>query len=78
MANCSDKTIYSGKIINQEQLKDINFENREKLITKLGKPSYIDPIENKYFYFSEKSKKKSIFKREIKYSYVFVFKMNDL
>ena len=58
MANCSDKTIYSGKIINQEQLKDINFENREKLITKLGKPSYIDPIENKYFYFSEKSKKK--------------------
>ncbi len=77
LANCSDKTIYSGKIINQEQLKDINFENREKLITKLGKPSYIDPIENKYFYFSEKSKKKSIFKREIKYSYVFVFKMNQ-
>ena len=77
LANCSDKTIYSGKIINQEQLKDINFENREKLITKLGKPSYIDPIENKYFYFSEKSKKKSIFKKEIKYSYVFVFKMNE-
>tara|TARA_B100001027_G_C16180431_1_gene291190 strand:- start:82 stop:510 length:429 start_codon:yes stop_codon:yes gene_type:complete len=77
LANCSDKTIYSGKIINQEQLRDINFENREKLITKLGKPSYIDPIENKYFYFSEKSKKKSIFKREIKYSYVFVFKINQ-
>ena len=77
LANCSDRTIYSGKIINQEQLKDINFENREKLITKLGKPSYIDPIENKYFYFSEKSKKKSIFKREIKYSYVFVFKINQ-
>ena len=77
MANCSNKTIYSGKIINQEQLKDINFENREKLITKLGKPSYIDPIENKYFYFSEKSKKKSILKKEIKYSYVFVFKINQ-
>ena len=77
LANCSDRTIYSGKIINQEQLKDINFENREKLITKLGKPSYIDPIENKYFYFSEKSKKKSILKREIKYSYVFVFKINQ-
>ena len=77
LANCSDRTIYSGKIINQEQLKDINFENREKLITKLGKPSYIDPIENKYFYFSEKSKKKSILKREIEYSYVFVFKLNQ-
>ena len=77
LANCSDRTIYSGKIINQEQLRDINFENREKLITKLGKPSYIDPIENKYFYFSEKSKKKSIFRREIEYSYVFVFKINQ-
>ena len=77
LANCSDRTINSGKIMNQEQLKDINFENREKLITKLGKPSYIDPIENKYFYFSEKSKKKSIFRREIEYSYVFVFKINQ-
>ena len=77
MANCSNKTIYSGKIINQEQLNNINFENKEKLITILGKPSYIDPIENKYFYFTEKSKKKSIFKKEIKYSYVFVFKINQ-
>jgi len=77
LANCSNKTIYSGKIINQEQLNNINFENKEKLITILGKPSYIDPIENKYFYFTEKSKKKSIFKKEIKYSYVFVFKINQ-
>ena len=77
LANCSNKTIYSGKIINQEQLNNINFENKEKLITILGKPSYIDPIENKYFYFTEKSKKKSIFKKEIKYSYVFVFKIDE-
>ena len=77
LANCSNKTVYSGKIINQEQLNNINFENKEKLITILGKPSYIDPIENKYFYFTEKSKKKSIFKKEIKYSYVFVFKIDE-
>ena len=60
LANCSDKTTYSGKIFNQEELKDINFENRENLISKLGYPSYIDPIENKFFYFSEKSEKKII------------------
>ena len=48
-----------------------------KLLNKLGNPSYIDPIENKFFYFSEKSEKRSIFKKEIKYSYVFVFKIND-
>ena len=77
LANCSNQTKYSGKILNQEELKNINFENKEKLITKLGLPSYIDPIENKFFYFSEKSEKKSIFKKEIKYSYVFVFKMNE-
>ena len=77
MANCSNKTVYSGKILNQEELKDINFNNKEKLISKLGYPSYIDPIENKFFYFSEKSEKKSIFKKDIKYSYVFVFKIDE-
>ena len=77
LANCSNKTTYSGKILNNEELKEINFTNKEKLISKLGNPSYIDPIENKFFYFSEKSQKKSIFKKEIKYSYVFVFKMNE-
>ena len=78
LANCSNNTNYSGKILNQEELKDINFINKEKLINKLGNPSYIDPIENKFFYFSEKSEKKSIFKKEVKYSYVFVFKLDDM
>jgi hypothetical protein len=43
----------------------------------LGNPSYIDPIENKFFYFSEKSEKKSVFNKEVKYSYVFVFKIDE-
>ena len=77
LANCSNKIIYSGKILDNDELKEVNFTNKEKLLTKLGSPSYIDPIENKFFYFSEKSQKKSIFKKEIKYSYVFVFKLNE-
>ena len=77
LANCSNKTTYSGKIINQDTLQDINFENKNKLISKLGYPSYIDPIENKFFYFSEKSEKKSIFNKDVKYSYVFVFKIDE-
>tara|TARA_B100000989_G_scaffold154762_1_gene115424 strand:- start:994 stop:1422 length:429 start_codon:yes stop_codon:yes gene_type:complete len=76
LANCSNKTTYSGKILNNEKLEDINFINKENLLTKLGNPSYVDPIENKFFYFSEKSEKKSIFKKEIKYSYIFVFKID--
>ena len=77
LANCSNKTTYSGKILNNEELKEINFTNKDKLISKLGKPSYIDPIENKFFYFSEKSEKKSIFNKEVKYSFVFVFKIDE-
>ena len=77
LANCSNKTTYSGKIINQDELKDINFENKNKLISNLGYPSYVDPIENKFFYYSEVSEKKSILKKEIKYNFVFVFKINE-
>ena len=77
LANCSNKTSYSGKILNTDDLQDINFENKKKLINKLGNPSYIDPIENKFFYFSEVSNKKSILKKEIKFSYVFVFKIDE-
>ena len=77
LANCSAKTTYSGKIINQDTLQDINFENKDNLISKLGYPSYIDPIENKFFYYSEVSEKNSILNKEIKYSYIFVFKINE-
>ena len=77
LTNCSKSTSYSGKILNQDNLNDINFENKQKLYSLFGYPSYIDPIEKKYFYFSEKSEKKSIFKKKIKYSYVFVFKIDE-
>ena len=75
--NCSNKSTYSGKILNQDSLKDLNFINKTNLISKLGNPSYIDPIEKKLFYFSERSKKRSIFKKEITYSYVFVFTVDE-
>ena len=32
---------------------------------------------NKFFYFSEKSEKKSIFNKDVKYSFVFVFKIDE-
>ena len=49
LANCSEKISYSGKLLNQEELKNINFKNKENLINQLGYPSYIDPVENKFF-----------------------------
>ena len=77
LANCSSKTKYSGKILNQDDLKDINFSSKEKLISKLGSPSYIDTVQNKFFYFTEKSEKRSVFKKNIKFSYIFVFELDD-
>ena len=75
--NCSNKTTYSGKILNQEDLNNINFKNKEILTAKLGVPSFVDPIENKYFYHSEKNQKKSIFSKKTSYNFIFVFEFNE-
>ena len=77
ITSCSNKTTYSGKIINQENLNNINFKNKETLISKLGYPSYIDPIENKYFYFSKKSTQNNPLNKKTDYSYIFVFSINE-
>ena len=77
ITSCSEKTIYSGKIINQENLDNINFKNKETLILKFGHPSYIDPIENKYFYFTQKSTKNNPVNNKIEYSYIFVFTLDE-
>ena len=75
--SCTTQSIYSGKIINQEDLANINFKNKSILIEKLGMPSYEDPIENKFFYFTEKKTKKSAFNEETQYSFIFVFEFNE-
>ena len=54
--SCDNQTIYSGKLLNQENLQDLNFKNKDNLINNFGLPSYNDEILNKYFYFSEKNK----------------------
>ena len=73
---CVEKTTYSGKIINEEILSNIKIENKNELLKKFGEPSYIDNIQNKYFYFTEKNKKKNFFNEHIEYSYLFVFELD--
>ena len=48
ISNCTDKTIYSGKILNQDNFTNINFSNQKNLIKNFGYPSFIDPFNNKY------------------------------
>jgi len=74
---CSDQTIYSGKIINEENIDISEIDNKNMLLSILGEPSYIDPIEKKYFYFSEKKKFKNHFSKKIESRILFVFKFDE-
>ena len=76
--SCSQpKLTYSGKIINQNNLNNLNITNKNYLIKIFGEPSYIDPIENKYFYYSEKIKEDNFFSKKKEYSYIFVFEFDQ-
>ena len=73
---CVEKTTYSGKIINDDDL-DLQILNKNELINKFGQPSYIDNLSNKYFYFTEKKIETNFYNKNIEYSYLFVFEIND-
>ena len=74
ITSCTEpKLIYSGKIINQKHLDNLNVTNKIELEKNWGQPSFIDPIENKFFYYSEKIKENNFFSKENEYSYIFVF-----
>ena len=73
---CVEKTTYSGKIITTDDL-NLKILNKTELINKFGKPSYIDKLSNKYFYFTEKKKETNFYNKKIEYSYLFVFEIND-
>lgn len=74
---CSEKTIYSGKIINQEKLSSFNYTNKVELIKGLGSPSYFDPIQNTLFYYTEMNKNKNFYNKKTEYSYIFVFNLDS-
>ena len=74
IASCSEpKLIYSGKIINQNQLDNLDLSNKKKLLQNFGQPSFIDPIEKKFFYYSEKQREINFFSNKNEYNYLFVF-----
>ena len=74
--SCTEQTIYSGKIINQANIDYSIIKNKNQLINELGNPSYIDPIENKYFYYSEKKIYKNFFDQKTISRILLVFEFN--
>ena len=63
--SCTERIIYSGKIINQANIDYSVIKDKSQLINELGKPSYIDPIKNKYFYYSQKKIYKNFFDQKL-------------
>ena len=74
--SCSETVYYSGKVkdlnINYDYLK-----NKEEVLIEFGEPSFIDFIDKKYFYFSEKKIIKNFFDNKIISSNIIVFNFND-
>ena len=52
--SCTEKTTYTGLIID-EKIHNLEINNKNDLLKLLGQPNYIDPIENNFYYFSEKN-----------------------
>ena len=70
--SCTENITYSGKIINNNSDYK-NISKKSQLIDTLGQPNYIDIIENKYYYFSEKTVSSNFFDEEIKKRNVIVY-----
>ena len=75
--SCNEKILYSGKILYEENFDFVKLKNIEEVIDKLGNPNFIDPIEKKYYYFSEKKYVKNFFKQKISNRIIVVFIFNE-
>jgi len=74
--NCTEKTSYSGKVFTKNQ--DIyKLTNKNEIITNLGLPNYIDPIEKKYIYYSEKKISKNFYNNKTVERILIVFHFNS-
>ena len=52
--SCTEKVTYTGLIID-EKINNLEVNNKNDLLELLGRPNYIDPIENNFYYFNEKN-----------------------
>ena len=70
--SCVETKSYSGKLID-ENFKYDTLINKNQVTSSLGQPNFIDPVENKYYYYFEKKIKKNFFNSRIEKRKVIVF-----
>jgi len=76
ISNCVETKSYSGKLID-ENFKYDSLLNKTQVTSKLGQPNFIDPIENKYYYYFEKSINKNLFDSKIEKRTMIVFNFEE-
>ena len=74
--SCVETKSYSGKLID-DNFKYDSLLNKTQVTSKLGQPNFIDPIENKYYYYFEKRINKSIFVSRIVKRTMIVFNFEE-
>ena len=73
---CTENISYSGKILNEEPINYKNLSTKQDIIKNLGNPSYREPIEKKYYYFTEKFINKNFFDNRLDNRKLIVFNFN--
>ena len=74
--SCTENISYSGKILTEDSVNFNNLNTKQDIIERLGSPSYIDPIEKKYYYFTEKFINKNFYDNKIDSRKLIVFNFN--
>ena len=74
--SCVETKLYSGKLIDKNFKYD-SLLNKTQVTSKLGQPNFIDPIENKYYYYFEKRINKNIFDSRIEKRTMIVFNFEE-
>ncbi len=74
--SCVETKSYSGKLID-ENFKYDSLLNKTQVTSKLGQPNFIDPIENKYYYYFEKRINKNIFNSRLEKRTMIVFNFEE-
>ena len=75
--SCSEKISYTGKIINYDSFDYTRITNKYEVLNEIGQPNFIDPIEKKYYYFSEKKNEKNFFEKKIENRIMLVFEFDE-
>ena len=76
LISCSEKISYSGKLLNEDAINYNSFNTKQDIMNELGIPSYIDPIEKKYYYFNEKFISKNFYNNKLDNRKLIVFNFN--